>query len=271
MFSPFLSRLTAHLPFINEAQKGEWKTAGGPEADATSPPKIMTLLASTGPAYSTGWWKEARRTPAHYGRIGGVITPRGLVVHTTDMYPGTFDIIVKRWTQERGKGNAATWLIGRSPVDGVVQFAPIYRNSNHAGGANHGWVREPGSINMHPNSVYVGVEVDNAGRLAGKGGKFYHPDTGKVIPAEDVFIDEKGRPWHKVTDYQISVLKLLWKDLYPMTRPFKPGTQLILDASYESQGSAWAKPRYTNLVGHASLNPIRKSDPGPQIMEWMNS
>lgn len=48
----------------------------------------------------------------------------------------------------------------------MVQFAPITRNANHAGGKTHGWwyTRAGGRGRLiHPNTVAVGIELDNAG------------------------------------------------------------------------------------------------------------
>ena len=264
-----LTAIKSLIPSTRAGQRGDWDTAGGNTHSGGA--SVAQFMAAAETPFRAGLWEQARQTPAHPGRVGGGITPRGLVVHTTDTYPGAFKTIVKSWTSASGKGNAAHFMIGRTPEEGVVQFVSIFKNGNHAGGPNHGYVRLSDGSLLHPNLCYVGVELDCAGALRGKGGKFYHPDTSKVIPTEDVAIDEKGRPWHKVTDYQITALKALWHDLYPITKPFPPGSSFILDASYQSQGVEWAKPRYVNLVGHASLNPIQKTDPGPQVMTWMKS
>jgi len=258
------------LPSTRAGERGDWDTAGG-DAHAHPSANISNFLATVETPFARGLWSQARQTPAHPSRIGSSIIPRGLVVHTTDTYPGGFSAIVRSWTTTVGKGNGAHFMIGRTPVDGVVQFVSIFKNGNHAGGPNHGYVRLPDGSSLHPNTCYVGIELDAGGALKGKNGVFIHPDTGKTIPPADVFVDEKGRPWHKVTEYQMQQLKLLWKDLYPACKPFPTGTKLSIDASYESQGVGWASPRYTNLVAHASLNPIQKTDCGPQVMAWMKS
>lgn len=261
--------LRSLAPSIRAGERGDWDTAGG--NTHTGGASVAQFMAAHGTPLQAGLWNQARQTPAHPDRVGGVIRPRGLVVHTTDTYPGAFETIVRRWTSERGRGNGAHFMIGRTPTDGVVQFVSIFKNGNHAGGPNHGYVRLPDGTTLHPNLAYVGVEVDAAGALKGRGGKFYHSDTGREVPAADVVVDPAGRPWHKVTDYQMTMLAALWRDLYPVTVPFPTGTALQIDASYDSQGVPWAKPRYVNLVAHASLNPIQKTDPGPQVMEWMKS
>lgn len=258
------------LPATRAGERGDWEVAGG-DTHAHPSANISNFLNTVGTPFSRGLWTKAAYIPAHSGRVGSSIVPRGLVVHTTDTYPGGFWAIQQAWTTTRGKGNAAHFMVGRTAQDGIIQFVSIFKNGNHAGGPNHGYVQLPDGTSLHPNTCYVGVELDAAGALRARGGKFYHPDTGKVIPAEDVFIDEKGRPWHTITEYQITILRALWKDLYPTCKPFPPGTKLSIDASYESQSVGWAAPRYVNLVGHASLNPIQKTDPGPQVMVWMNS
>lgn len=249
---------------------GEWRTSGPDPAEYP----IFTAgdIAHVAEKVNHGEFKEGRWSLATYqemhpGRIGRAIVPRTLVVHTTDMRPGTFAALVRNWTSKLGRGNGAHFLIGRTPADGVVQFAPTHRNANHAGGRN------PGSIGgLHPNTCSVGVELDCAGRLQLRNNKWIHPDTGTTIPPEDVFIDEKGKGWHKVTEYQMTQLKLLWTALKPVLKPPAVGSAVQPNASYQSQGvSYFASAATPSLIGHVSLNPINKTDPGPQVMKEINS
>lgn len=99
------------------------------------------------------------------------------------MVPGTYAALVRAWQTKPGAGNAAHFLIGRHDIDGVTQFAPITRNANHAGGKTHGWWSS-GARLVHPNTIAVGIELDNAGRLARAAGRWLHPDSRTTIPDE---------------------------------------------------------------------------------------
>lgn len=258
-----------------EEKKGEWKDVKGPDPSeypvVTVVQAIDVSLAVNNGEFKKGLWSLATQRPAHPKRLGRAIVPQTLIVHTTDMKPGTFDAIVKRWTSEPGKGNAAHFLIGKTEKDGVVQFAPIHQNANHAGGANCGGIKLPNGVIVHPNVCSVGVEIDNAGKLKKDKAGWYHKDTGYRFAPEDVFVDEKGRGWEKITPYQITMLSYLWNALRPTLKPYPEGTTVMPNATYESQGSIYGKPTKPSLIGHVSTNPINKTDPGPQVMKEINS
>lgn len=248
---------------------GEWKTTGPDPAEY--PAVTAGDVAHVAEKVNVGEFKEGRWSLATYkemfaGRIGRAIVPRTMVVHTTDMRPGTFAALVRNWTRQLGRGNGAHFLIGRTPQQGVVQFAPIHRNSNHAGGPDCGNIG-----GLHPNTVSVGVEVHAAGRLRKVNGKWMDWDKVEVIPDADVYIDEKGRGWHRVTEYQMDMLKRLWEALRPTLRAWPTGTKVQPSASYVSTATQYAAPVSPSLVGHVSMNPVRKSDPGPQVMKEINS
>lgn len=251
-------------PAAKRPENGGWKTAGPDDEfvarNAFSPTKS--------PNFKDGFWKAALRTDAHPDRLGKTIEPSALVVHATDTAPGLFGNIIRYWQREKGEGNAATWMIGRNQDDGVVQFASIYRNANHAGGPACGGFRDPGSFAIvHPNLVTVGVELDCAGRLRYEKGRYLTWDRKVEIPRSAVYVHTDGTAWHEVTGYQMTVLKALWADLYPVLKPWKavavPGGTV--------KQEKWAKNRWNSLVGHATLNPTNKTDPGPQVMAWVNS
>jgi hypothetical protein len=110
------------------------------------------------------------------------------------------------------------------------------------------------------------VELDNAGRLNQVGDKWVHPDTKKTIPDADVFVDLRGHGWHRVTQYQLGALHDLWDALRPSLTPWPAGSLVAPGGSYAENGVPWAAVTNPILVGHATTNPVQKTDPGPQIL-----
>ncbi len=227
-----------------------------------------------------GWDREARRWDIHPGRIGKAIDPIGATVHTTDMMPNTFAGLCKAWRKQRGAGNAATYLLGREPWDGtpeeyptcgLVQFAPITRNSNHAGGFqdHHGWLVKGKQRVAHPNSVYVGIEVHAGGKLRKGKDKWIQVDAGKVVEPEDVFVAPDGTGWHRVTDYQLDTLGKLLDALNAYCRPVPDGWTIAPNGDYKRCGSPWAPLGIVRFTSHVELDPINKTDPGPQVTAWL--
>lgn len=227
-------------------------------------------------AFVQGWYDGATRVNAHPGRIGGAIDPEVGVVHTTDCMPGSMPAIVKSWSTTPGVGACAHFILGRSPVSGIVQMIPINRNGNHAGGSpRHGWynatrVGKPG-IAVHPNTIAVGIELDCAGYLGRQvGGRWVHPDTKRQIAAMDVDVDGHGRGWHKVTPYQYDALGKLIDDLRSAMRMVRPGLTIVPNGTYKDNGVLWAdRGAAVGVVGHATLDPTNKTDPGPFVMQWI--
>lgn len=262
-------------PGIRAAAKGDWPDTVGPEPDEYPVVRVVDTLDLVAKInygeFKTGWWSLAAAKKMHAGRIGRGIVPKTLIVHTTDMRPGTFGALVSNWTTQPGRGNGAHFLIGKSAADGVVQFCPIHLNANHAGGPNPGGFRLPGGSIVNPNVCSVGVELDNAGRLKKDAKGWYHPDSGYRFDAADVYVDEKGRGWEKVTEYQMVQLKLLWTALKMTLKPWPAGSAVAPNATYASQGASYAEAASPALIGHASTNPINKSDPGPQVMKEINT
>jgi hypothetical protein len=94
----------------------------------------------------------------------------------------------------------------------------------------------------------------------------------EVIPVEDVYIDEKGRGWHKVTQYQMDMLKKLWTALKPCLRAWPATAVVQANGDYTKNGVGhFATAASPALIGHVSLNPLNKSDPGPQVMKEINT
>lgn len=265
----FMTRL-----FGTNPKPGNWPDTVGPPLDENPAITVMEAINLSTRVnhgqFEKGWWTLATAKPMHTKRLGRGIIPKTLIVHTTDCKPGTFATIVKSWTTTPGKGNGAHFIIGKTEKDGVVQFAPIMVNANHAGGPNCGGIKLPGGAIVNPNACSVGVELDNAGRLKKDTKGWYHPDTGYRFSAEDVFVDEKGRGWEKLTQYQEDTLYSLWNALKSTLSVWPWGTTVAPNDSYEKHSSTWAKSNKPSLIGHASTNPINKTDPGPQVMEIIN-
>ena len=226
----------------------------------------------TGGVFTNGWWSLARRLPAFPGRIGQVIAPFAVVVHTTDMVPESWTGLLNSWTTRPGQGECAHFIIGRDATSGIVQLAPITRNANHAGGTGHGSF-VAGHQSWHPNNVSVGIELHCAGQLHNKGGQWRLVENnvaqGLPIPAEDV-IPDPARPgigYHTVTDYQYEQLGLLLD-----------GLETVLGALPEGcvAQSIEQPPRYAifasgRRVGHVSLHAAQRGDPWPATCDWMRA
>ena len=231
---------------------------------------LLTQLAAVFTISKWTWWSRAVRKPAHRGRVGPPIKPWCVVLHTTDMLPGTFDAIVKSWTTTAGVGQCANFLIGRIPEQGVVQFISIDRNSNHAGGPTHGWFVVDGK-KVHPNSVSVSIEIHNAGQLRLVDGEWRSWDyqhkqpQGDPFDPADVEVDQHRptRGWHRLTQYQHDTLTALLADLEAVLAPM-PASVAI--ESNGPQTNQWAKVANCRIVGHVTLDPERKTDPGPEVM-----
>jgi N-acetyl-anhydromuramyl-L-alanine amidase AmpD len=258
----------------------DWPTKG-PPADEHEVVIIREVVAAQngevhgdgrGSPWAGGWYDGARKTPAHSGRVGGHIVPRTIIVHTTDMHPSAHNALVKAWTTKPGAGNAAHFLIGRTPEQGIKQFCRITRNANHAGGkGGHGWYRTPAGKLIHPNLVSVGIEIDAAGPLKRRGADFVHPDSGLLVPSQDVYADKRGRYWHRCTEYQREALKQLLRDLQDCLDELPLGTKISPSGDYAKNGVPWAAPLIPSIAGHVSLDPVNKSDPGPQVMAWLGA
>jgi hypothetical protein len=279
----------ALLDWLFGSKFKEFLTAGPSLNDHPPAPAWDRVQAGNTTAFKSGWFTDARRVDAHPGRMGGSIVPQAAVVHTTDMTPKSFDDLVKAWATTGGAPNrysAANFLLGRDPGQGLVQMVPITRNSNHAGGptknglALHGWwVTKEGRF-IHPNTIAVGIEVHSNGLLAWKPGskgvaQFIEDKKVKAeYSGDDLYVDDLNRPWHRVTEYQLETLEHLLVSLKPSLKPLAEGVDHKADAAYVKDHTRWdmsyAYATSRSLVGHASLDPINKTDPGPQLMHFIN-
>jgi hypothetical protein len=263
---------------------GDWGTCGpdkGSHQEPVTPPEPQPILPppeQTPPLWSLdGWYRFAKKLPAHAGRVGGPISPWSTVFHTTDMLPDEFSALISAWTSRASDGACAHFLIGRDESQGLIQFVPVTRNGNHAGGKpppnGHGWY-VVGGKNVHPNLVAVGIEVHCAGGVHLVNGEWRLVEDGKVhgmvIPKADVIPDPErlGRGWHTLTEYQLGVMDRLLSDLEEVLHPMPAG------ATTSSTGEAvpsWGKVETPRVVGHVTLDPTNRSDPWPRGMAWLRA
>ena len=241
------------------------------ETPVETPPADTSTPAPAG-RFDNGWWSLARQLPAFPGRIGGSIAPFATVVHTTDMVPEAWDSLLNSWTTRKGPGDCAHFVIGRDADAGVVQFAPITNNANHAGGTGHGSF-VAGSQTWHPNTVSVGIEIHCAGDVRQVNGEWLLLEDGKsqgaAIPDDDVVPDPRhsGRGWHKVTDYQYEQLGLLLDGLETVLAPLPDGCV----ATSIEKPPAFGIFATGRVVGHVSLHAAQRGDPWPPTCDWIRA
>jgi hypothetical protein len=228
-------------------------------------------LATQG-IFKDGWWSLARRNPAFAGRIGGVIAPFAVVVHTTDMAPESWDDLLVAWTTRLADGACAHFLIGRDSASGIVQLAPITNNANHAGGNGHGSF-VAGQQSWHPNLVSVGIELHCAGDVHQIDGDWRLVENGVAqggaIPNDDVIPDPQrpGRGWHNVTDYQYQQLGALLDGLENVLAALPAGCVAHSIEPPQPYGIFATGRR----VGHVSLHAAQRGDPWPPTCDWMRA
>ena len=233
---------------------------------------VQPVTNAAAGVFNSGWWSLAQQLPAFAGRIGGVIAPFAVVVHTTDMVPESWADLLHSWTTQVGAGDCAHFIIGRDAASGIVQLAPITNNANHAGGDGHGSF-VAGQQVWHPNLVSVGIEVHCAGILHQINGAWRLVEDGAAegaaIPDADV-IQDPARPgvgYHTVTEYQYQQLGALLD-----------GLETVLGALPEGcvAQSIEPPPAYGifatgRRVGHVSLHAAQRGDPWPATCDWMRA
>lgn len=256
-------------------------TAGGDDDD----------LADESPTWDVGRYLGAQWSPIHPGRVGRAIKPWCVVVHTTDMRPSTFGALLRRWQRIADRGAGAHFLLGRDSSQGLHQLARVDRNANHAGGPTHGWFDVAGK-RVHPNAVSVGIEVHCAGSVIERGGRWYAWQRKDVdgdgdrdlVPLGDPLPDHEvepdlqrpGRGWHRPTPYQLDQLERL---LYALGHcPVMVAPPAAAQWGVSPNGAAhlprWAPAPHTlvgtvPVLGHVSLDPADKTDPGPVLSRWL--
>jgi N-acetyl-anhydromuramyl-L-alanine amidase AmpD len=226
-----------------------------------------------------GWWKYAQRAPLHHARVGQVINPFSIAVHSTDILDGhrSFEGLLHRWQALPGKGNGAHFLIGRTEAQGLHQLCTILRNANHIGGETGGSFRGASGKLTIANLCTVGIEVHNAGQLELRNGawRLIERDNrgicvpvGLAVPPDQVAPDRVNprRGYHLPTQWQMQKLHELMTALDAVLPPIgatKPVPKL-------GKVSTWADRRNPRVVFHATLDPSRKSDPWPLIGAAVN-
>jgi hypothetical protein len=234
------------------------------------------------PLWEGGWLRAARRLDAHPGRVGGRCRPTWVVVHTTDMHPGTWPGLLRRLQQQPGAGNGAHFWLGRAADQGLVQTVDVTRNANHAGGATHGWFTA-GAGRLHPNAYAIGIEVHCAGAVIQRGGQWYAIDrskdvdgdgrrdvapTGAPLADDDVELDPRrpGRGWHKPSAWQLEQLGALLAAVAAC--PVRAPAPVTWSVKPNGSPQSWA-PAVTiggvPVVGHVTLDPADKLDPWPPV------
>ncbi len=260
-------------------EKFEWDNSG-PHDDEHPLVPMATIIQLNQGQFVNGWYSEASKWPSNPGRIGPAITPKSVVVHTTDCAPGTMATLLINTQKNRGDGGGYHFLIGKSPQanandisGGIYQLVPITRNGNHAGGRpTHGWFKTKAGALIHPNTCTVGIELDNAGRLKKINGKWIHVDSGRQILDSMVHVDVKGRGWEKVTAYQMAALHAVLRALDVVMPNFEEGVTVVPNGTYKDNGvSPEAALPGVRFVGHWTLDPTRKNDPGPQVTEYLRT
>ncbi len=161
---------------------------------------------------------------------GGEIAPRFLVFHYTAGPSAESSV---RWLCNPEARASAHLVIGRGGQ--IAQLAPFNVKTWHAGKSH--WAGLSG-LNAHS----IGVEIDNAGRLARVGSE-YRAWFQKTYPESEVVRarhknESESAYWHAYTAAQIQTSLELAK---------------LLTRVYALE----------NILGHEDISPGRKSDPGP--------
>lgn len=257
------------------AHAGERGTAGPDAHSLEQQLEASKSAAAVAPApdWIDGWYRSAIRKAAHPGRVGGAIHPFLFGVHTTDMVPEDWPALVNAWGTRAGDGACCHFLLGRTEQDGLLQFVPITRNGNHMGGPQHGVIDTASATGIHPNLVVAGIEIHCAGGLRLVRGQWRFIEGGAAhgapIPASDVIPDPErpGRGWHRVTDYQLAMLRKLYASIQSKLAPLPAGTRA---RSRGEKPPAFAvMPADSRLVTHVELDPTNRADPWRPTCEWL--
>lgn len=225
-----------------------------------------------------GWYRYAVRWPMHHARVGQVINPFSIAVHTTDMLDGhrSFEGLMDRWKSLPGKGNGAHFAIGRNEQQGFRQLCSIWNNSNCIGGPTGGSFRSGSKLTI-ANLCTVNIEVHNAGELHMRAGQWrliekdktgVRVPVGLAVPADQVVPNRVNpqRGFHLPTQWQMQMLHQLMTALDSVLPPIGSARAVPKIGKV----STWADRQNPRVVFHATLDPSRKSDPWPLIGAAVN-
>lgn len=255
---------------ITETTVEAWQRDNGLTPDGIVGPKTWEAL------FPTLQTEDLISIPMHAGRVGPVIKPRCVIWHYTAMLESTELALAKVWNASRGKGNGATFLVRRNGQ--IIQLCDIQHNSNHAGGPSTGriYFTERGEHpsdggGHHPNSVGIGVELSNPGRvrrgadgwrLAYTGADVTRVSTDIVVTDEALGLDTKRDTWGwcAYTDEQ----KTAAKKVVALAREVGVVNENVIVVRKKIDGRDYGTVQCGSMeLGHNDLDPSRKSDPGP--------
>jgi hypothetical protein len=223
-------------------------------------------------------FQEFTQVPMHSGRVGPEIKPRGIIWHYTAMLESTELPLVTSWQQNRGKGNGATFLVRRNGQ--IIQLCEATKNSNHAGGSSTGRVfftsrgeHPSDGAGHHPNSVCVGVELSNPGRVKkdAKGWRIAYTGADRVPVDESIYsiktdselaIETKSDTWGWVEytqEQKIAAVEIIVACGIAGVRD-----EPVIVKRKKINGRDYGEVSIGSMrLGHEDLDPSRKSDPGP--------
>jgi hypothetical protein len=223
-------------------------------------------------------FQEFTQVPMHAGRVGPVIKPRGIIWHYTAMLESTELPLVTSWQQNRGKGNGANFLVRRNGQ--IIQLCDITRNGNHAGGSTTGRIffsnrgeHPSDGTGHHPNSVAVGVELSNPGRvrkddkgwrIAYTGADRVNVDSALYVVRTDKELGIESRRedwgWVEYTEQQrIAAVEIIVACGIAGVRD-----EPVIVKRKKINGRDYGEVSIGSMrLGHEDLDPSRKSDPGP--------
>jgi N-acetyl-anhydromuramyl-L-alanine amidase AmpD len=185
------------------------------------------------------------------------------------MLESTEMALVKVWGASKGRGNGATCLIRRNGQ--IVQFCDFFHNANHAGGTTTGRAFFGDGKAHHPNSVFVGVELSNPGRVRRDASGWRIAFTG----AERVPVDAAMVVTDAETGSHTKMAKWGWCSYTPEQYASAQKIVDILRAcGVDREHVTVVRQRvgtrdYGTLetsnftLGHTDFDPSRKDDPGP--------
>jgi len=163
--------------------------------------------------------------------FGGVIKPRFLVIHYTASSKAAGSIT---WLTKRDDIYVSAHVVV-SKAGNITQLVALDRAAYHAGRSS--WGNE-----KNLNTISLGIELVNLGKLNHIDNKFVGWEGTPVPEYKTVFASHKNES----RDY--------WWETYP---------DIQLRAAEDVAVAMLLKYNIIDIVGHDSISPDRKIDPGP--------